>query len=173
MLEWLKSVWRAERRMVSRILWLQTERLGERCLIPGRGKGFFFSSLCAQTSSEAYPACCPMEVLFPWVKRGRGVTLITQPHLVPTSRMSRSCISFLPCRLNGNSGQIYFTFINLEVGCVNVDPMWSYRRLLTFPRNLLAPSWYEALGCQTPQCECRVCVTVLWNTLKNVSLLHE
>jgi hypothetical protein len=35
-------------------------------------------------------------VLSPGLKRGRGVTLTTQPHLVPRSRMSRSYTSFLP-----------------------------------------------------------------------------
>jgi hypothetical protein len=35
-------------------------------------------------------------VLSPGVKRGRGVTLTTRPHLVPRSRMSRSCTSSSP-----------------------------------------------------------------------------
>jgi hypothetical protein len=41
---------------------------------------------------------------FPWIKGGRGVTLITHPHVVPRSRMSRSCISSPYCRLHGGSG---------------------------------------------------------------------
>jgi hypothetical protein len=45
----------------------------------------FSSSLCVQTGSGAHPASCPMGtgVLSPEVKRGRGVTLTTHPHLVP------------------------------------------------------------------------------------------
>jgi hypothetical protein len=38
---------------------------------------------------------------FQGVKRGRGVTLTTHPHLVPRSRMSRSYISSPPKRLRG------------------------------------------------------------------------
>jgi hypothetical protein len=50
------------------------------------------SSLCVQTGSGAHPASCTMSTggLFPGLKRGRGVTLTTHPHLVPRSRMSRS-----------------------------------------------------------------------------------
>jgi hypothetical protein len=40
-------------------------------------------------------------VLSPGVKRGRGVTLTTHPHLVPRSRMSRSYTSSPPKRLHG------------------------------------------------------------------------
>jgi hypothetical protein len=52
----------------------------------------FSSSLCVQNSSEAHPASCTMGtgVLSPGVKRGRGVTLNTLPHLLTRSRMSRS-----------------------------------------------------------------------------------
>jgi hypothetical protein len=44
----------------------------------------FSSSPCVQTGSEAHPASYPMgtEVLSTGVKRGRGVTLTTHPHLV-------------------------------------------------------------------------------------------
>jgi hypothetical protein len=47
----------------------------------------FSSSPCVQTGSEAHPASYPMGtgvpgVLSPGVKRGRGVTLTTHPHLV-------------------------------------------------------------------------------------------
>jgi hypothetical protein len=49
-------------------------------------------SLCVQTGSRAHPASCTMCTggHFPGVKRGRGVTLITHPHLEPRSSMSRS-----------------------------------------------------------------------------------
>jgi hypothetical protein len=40
-------------------------------------------------------------VLSPGVKRGRGVTLTTHPHLVPRLRMSRSYTSSPPRRLHG------------------------------------------------------------------------
>jgi hypothetical protein len=40
-------------------------------------------------------------VLSPGVKRGRGVTLTTHPHLVRRSRMSRSYTSSPPKRLHG------------------------------------------------------------------------
>jgi hypothetical protein len=52
----------------------------------------FSSTLCVQTGSGAHPASCTMGTggPFPGAKRGWGVTLTTQPHLVPRSRMSRS-----------------------------------------------------------------------------------
>jgi hypothetical protein len=58
----------------------------------------FSSSLCVQTGSEVHPASCTLgtEVLSPWLKRGRGVTLTTHPHLVPRTRMSRSYTSSPP-----------------------------------------------------------------------------
>jgi hypothetical protein len=43
-------------------------------------------------------------VLSPGLKRGRDVTLTTQPHLVPRSRMSRSYTSSLPSAFVGCSG---------------------------------------------------------------------
>jgi hypothetical protein len=63
----------------------------------------FSSSLCVQTGSGAHSASCTMGtgVHSLGVKRGRGVTLITHPHLVPRSWMSRSYTSFPPKRLHG------------------------------------------------------------------------
>jgi hypothetical protein len=63
----------------------------------------FSSILCIQTGSGAHPASCTMGtgVLSPGVKRGRGVTLTTHPHLVPRSGMSRSYTSSPPKRLHG------------------------------------------------------------------------
>jgi hypothetical protein len=63
----------------------------------------FSSSPCVQTGSGAHPAYCPMGTAgsFPGVKRGRGVTLTTHPHLVPRSRMSRSYTSSPPKRHHG------------------------------------------------------------------------
>jgi hypothetical protein len=53
------------------------------------------SGLCVPTGSGAHPASCTMGTGRPFagVKRGRGVTLTTHPHLVPRSRKSRSCTS--------------------------------------------------------------------------------
>jgi hypothetical protein len=52
----------------------------------------FSSSPCLQTGSGAHPASCTMSTggSSPGVKRGRGVTLTTHPHLVPRLSMSRS-----------------------------------------------------------------------------------
>jgi hypothetical protein len=58
----------------------------------------FSSSLCVHTSSGAHPASCTIGTagLFPGLKRGRGVTLTTDPYLVPRSRMSRSYYLLYP-----------------------------------------------------------------------------
>jgi hypothetical protein len=49
---------------------------------PAEAKNFS-SSLCVQTGSGAHPPSCPMGTggPFPWVKRGRSMTLTTHPHL--------------------------------------------------------------------------------------------
>jgi hypothetical protein len=59
----------------------------------------FSSSPCIQTGSGAHPTSYPMGtgVLSPGVKRGQGVTLITNLHLVPRLSMSRSYTSSPPC----------------------------------------------------------------------------
>jgi hypothetical protein len=69
---------------------------------PAGAKDFSYN-VCVQTGSGAHPASCTMGtgVLSPGVKRGRGVTLITHPHLVPRSWMSRSYISSPQKRLHG------------------------------------------------------------------------
>jgi hypothetical protein len=65
----------------------------------------FSSNLRVQTGSEAHATSCTMGIggPFPGVKRGRDVTLTTQPHVVPKSIMSRSYISSPPCRVHGGS----------------------------------------------------------------------
>jgi hypothetical protein len=63
----------------------------------------FSSNLSVQIGSEAHLTSCTMgtEVPFPGAKRGRGLTLTTHPHLVPSSRMSRSYTSSPPKRHHG------------------------------------------------------------------------
>jgi hypothetical protein len=63
----------------------------------------FSSNLCVQTGSGAHPASCTMGTggPFPGAKRGPGMTLTTQPHLVPRSRMSRGYTSSPPKRHHG------------------------------------------------------------------------
>jgi hypothetical protein len=58
----------------------------------------FYCSLCVQICSGAHPASFTMGTGGPFagVKRGRGVTLTTHPHLVPRSRISRSYTSSPP-----------------------------------------------------------------------------
>jgi hypothetical protein len=52
-------------------------------------------------------------VLSRGLKRGRGVTLSTHPHLVPGLRMSRSCTSSPPWRLNGVARQFNLLYVTL------------------------------------------------------------
>jgi hypothetical protein len=69
----------------------------------------FSSSPCVQTGSGAHPASYPMGtgVLSPGVKRGRGVTLTTHPHLVPRLSMSRSYTSSPQAPPWRVAGQLY------------------------------------------------------------------
>jgi hypothetical protein len=84
-------------------VWLQTWQAG---FDTRQRQRIFFSSLCIQTSSGAHSASYAMGTggYFPGVKRGRRVTLTTQPPLVPRSGMCRSYMSSSPCRLHGGSG---------------------------------------------------------------------
>jgi hypothetical protein len=65
---------------------------GDRGSIPGRGERIFL--LVSVTWPALGPTQPPVQwvpgVLSPGVKRGRGVTLTTHPHLVLRSRMSRT-----------------------------------------------------------------------------------
>jgi hypothetical protein len=84
-------------------VWSRAGRPGDRSSIPGRGKGFF------PLSSVSRPALGPTQSLVQWVpgvlspgvKRVRGMTLTTHPHLVPRLRMSRRYTSSSPKRLHG------------------------------------------------------------------------
>jgi hypothetical protein len=74
---------------------------------PRQRRKDFSSSLCVQTGSEAHPTSYTLRTGGPFhggVKRGRGVTLTTHPHLVPRSRMSRSYTSSPPSAFMACSG---------------------------------------------------------------------
>jgi hypothetical protein len=84
-------------------VWLRAGRPDDRGLNPGRGERIF--PLASVSRPALGPTQPPVQwvpvVLFPGLKRGRGVTLITHPHLVPKSIMSRSYTSSLPRRHHG------------------------------------------------------------------------
>jgi hypothetical protein len=61
------------------------------------------------SSSETHLTSYPMG-RFPGVKRGPGLTLTTDPYLLPRSRMSRRYTSSTPYRLHGVAGQLYLYF---------------------------------------------------------------
>jgi hypothetical protein len=67
---------------------------------PTEAKRFFLQPLCPDRLWGPPNQWVP-GVLSRGLKRGQGVTLITHPHLVPRSRMSRSYISSAPKRLRG------------------------------------------------------------------------
>jgi hypothetical protein len=73
----------------------------------------FSSSLCVQTSSDAHQVSCTRGPggPSPGVKRSRGVTLATHPHLVLRSRIRRSYNSSPPCSLHGDSGTALLYFL--------------------------------------------------------------
>jgi hypothetical protein len=68
----------------SSVIIVSDYRLDYRGSIPPETKDIS-SSLCVQTTSEAHQAAYPVGtgVFSPGVKRGRCLTLITHPHLVP------------------------------------------------------------------------------------------
>jgi hypothetical protein len=84
-------------------VWLRTGRQGDCGSIPGRGERIF------PLTSVSRPALGSIQPPVQWVlgvhslglKRGRGVTLTTHPHLMPRLRMSRSYTSSPPRRLRG------------------------------------------------------------------------
>jgi hypothetical protein len=62
-------------------VWLRPGPPGDRCSIPGRGKGIFpLASVPRPALGSTKPtAQCVPGVLSPGLKRGRGVTLTTYP----------------------------------------------------------------------------------------------
>jgi hypothetical protein len=73
----------------------------------------FSSILCVQTGSGAHPDSCTKGTggPFPGVKRGRGMTLTTHPHLVPRSGMSRSYIPLPQAPSWRVAGLLCFAFV--------------------------------------------------------------
>jgi hypothetical protein len=67
----------------------------------------------------------------PGIKRGRGVTLTTHPHVVPRSRMSRSYIPFTLWRLYGGCLTV---LILLSIYMVCNDMYQTIRPLINFQR---------------------------------------
>jgi hypothetical protein len=82
---------------------------------PAEVKGFS-SRICVQTNSESHPAFYLMDTRcpFPWVKRGRSVTLTTHPPYNAEVRMSQSYTSSPYCLLHGCS----FTFTLTKSTCI-------------------------------------------------------
>jgi hypothetical protein len=79
-------------------VWLQTGRPGDLGSIPGRGERIFpLSSVSRPALGLTQP---PIQwvpgVLSPGLKRSRGMTQTTHPHLVPRSRMGRNFIYSAP-----------------------------------------------------------------------------
>jgi hypothetical protein len=93
---------------------------------PAEPKGFF-CSLCVQTVSGAQPASCTVGtgVLFPGLKRGRGVTLTTHPHLAPRLRMSRSYTSSPPKSFVEYSGTALALWFNSIQSTAHLVPVCS------------------------------------------------
>jgi hypothetical protein len=106
--------WREPGSSGSIVSWLRTGPQGGRGSIPGSGKGFF------PVASVSRPALGPTQppvqwvqrVLSPGVKRGRGVTLTTHPHLELKSIMSRSYTSSSPSAFMAFSGTVLAVLIS-------------------------------------------------------------
>jgi hypothetical protein len=88
-------------------------RLEDRDSILARDKGFF--PLASVSRPALRPTQPPVQwvpgVLSPGLKRGRRVTLITHPQIVPRSSMTTNYTSFPPWRLHGVAGHFYFKLL--------------------------------------------------------------
>jgi hypothetical protein len=97
---------------------LRAGRPGDWGSIPGRGERIF------PLTSVSRPALGPTQTPIQWVpavlsaglKRDRGVTLTTHPHLVPRSKMSRSYTSSPPSSFVACSGtaSAFSTWLSLR-----------------------------------------------------------
>jgi hypothetical protein len=105
---------------------LDDRAIGVRSFVQAKN---FFCSLCVQTGSEAHPASCPMGtgVLSPGLKHGWGVTQTTHPHLVPSSRMSRSYTSSPPIARMACSGRA-FALISFYITAIRNKIIIGYKR---------------------------------------------
>jgi hypothetical protein len=83
---------------------------------PRQRREDLFSGRCVRTGCGAHPASCTVGTggPSPGLKRGRGMTLTTHPHLVPRSRMSRSYIPLHPISFLACSGWDSFSFIHAK-----------------------------------------------------------
>jgi hypothetical protein len=80
------------------LLQLRSKYFAQHPFISCRGKRIFPAATVTRPAvgPTQPPIQWVLRVLFPGLKRGRGVTLTTHPHLVPRSRMSTSYIFSLP-----------------------------------------------------------------------------
>jgi hypothetical protein len=120
--------------MIKHSVWLRAGRPGDRASIPDRGERIF------PLASVSRPALGPTQPSIQWVpvvlssglKHGWGVTLTTHHHLVPRSRMSRSCNSSSPRRLRGVWWNNFSFLVYLyRYSCVTASKLFiplSYKR---------------------------------------------
>jgi hypothetical protein len=114
--KWAHDVWAGQLSIVSGY-WLDDRAI--EIWYPVEAKGFFLLSCVSRPAlgSTQPPVQWVPGVLSPGLKRGRGVTLTTQPHLVPRSRMSRSYTPLPPSAFVAYSWTAFRTH-NVEVVCL-------------------------------------------------------
>jgi hypothetical protein len=126
-------------------VWLRTGRPGDRGSIPGGGERIFPLAFVTR------PALGPTQSPFQWVpgflspvKRGRGVTLTTHPHVVPRSWISRSYTSCIPSAFVACSGTalLLYTGSRTHLKEVAAEIIWSRKcKYLFFPYSPPFPSY--------------------------------
>jgi hypothetical protein len=109
-------IWHLQLELSQYSVWLRPGRPGDRGSIPGRGERIFPLASVSRPALE--PTQPPVQwlpgVLYPGVKRGRGLTLTTHPHLVPWSWMSRSYTSSLPSVSMACSGAALYSYNSVD-----------------------------------------------------------